>query len=79
MIAIRSQNQGILLKCIGFIVSEYGQDHIVKGFTGDLKDAVILGYYDSREDACTVLDQIQNEVQLNKPIFEMPPREYMQL
>jgi len=81
MIVIRSQSQGLLVKCSGMYIEEinvpiHGASHAIKGFTLSIKDSIILGQYYSQDDAEYVLDLIQEAIKAEKPTYCMPTREF---
>jgi hypothetical protein len=79
MIIIRSQGRGLLIECKGVFIdgnrSDYDHRTAIKGFISSVKDPVILGYYDTSQDAGHILDQIQESIHLGETIFEMPSKE----
>lgn len=54
---IRSQDKHKMLKCELLKYEEYGESFVIRGFASS--DNWIIGYYNTKERALEVLDEIQ--------------------
>ena len=72
---IRAQDKTILLDCDSFAVEDHSGKHEVITLSGKSGISISLGIYSSFRKALKVLDEIQEHINSNADMFQMPQDE----